>query len=170
MRLSDLLIGLISLALALIGALVLLGELPGPESHARFATMLVSGGHPPMLRIFLGWVFGILIAGILALLLVLGVARGGRKARLWLTGGFVVYAACITVLLWSYAGVDGSGRWPLVLSFPAPTSWMLFVLWPLPFLFAALWIWKFREWVWAPEDEAKFREILATARAREHRE
>ena len=50
------------------------------------------------------------------------------------------------------------------LGFPAPTAWMLFALWPLPVLIAALYTLGFDRWVATPQDLAELEDRLARLR------
>ncbi len=52
----------------------------------------------------------------------------------------------------------------LFLSFPRPTAWMLFGVWPFPIYFMAVYYILFDRWYYTQEDEKHLEEIVARRR------
>lgn len=133
-------------------------------SHSRIEEMDEGGlpsRHSPDL-LALGWAFGMLQIGVYVGCLVL--ASRNREARrlialLILCG--LVYAGAFTGMTFVYAQSLFAAEPAFLGPFPASTSWMLFVLWPVPLLFVVCYVAGFRRWVWTSEDRERFEEILA---------
>lgn len=72
-----------------------------------------------------------------------------------------VYATIFIKLVDAY--LASVTQQPVVLwgPFPTATSWMLFGLSTAPLMFAAIYYFGFRQWIWSDEEQAKYDEILA---------
>jgi hypothetical protein len=139
-----------------------------------------SGEPPPMLRgnsetqrdpvaTGLGWCFGVLVIAILVLCLVLGIGRGRERHWIFPVGGalFVFVFSAVIVTTGSYFSED-STSW--FLSFPAPTAWMLYGVWPVPVVFMIWYSVHFDRRVLTEEDLEEFQRIVAAKRERESKE
>ena len=121
--------------------------------------------------LWLGWLFGILEISLFVCCLALGASKRGRVGKLaWpLAIGLVLFLSAYTAMIFVYREYMGETSHSLVLSFPAPTAVMLFVLWPLPAYFTLVYILNFDRCIMTPEDTEKFRKILQARRQREEK-
>ena len=153
--------------------------LPHPD-----VTGMLRGGsgvdrHGPLLLI--GWAIGVAEILFFGALMALGARRGpslggpaagqpGSRTGLRGLGapmsiGLVVALGVWTLLMVSYAGYLDDPEPALYLALPAPTATMLYLLWGVPLIFAALYVIGFRRWVYSPEDEAAFTALVEKRRA-----
>ena len=169
------------IALGLLGATVASGALlalaawvgESPEAaggaHPEVGAMLHGGASAartgPVLAI--GAVFGLVQIGFFGLCFAIGMRRreGLGPVRRPLLIGLAAYALVWLTLVGSYLGyaADPLGT-PRLLGFPQPTAILLFVFWPLPAVFAWLYLRHF-DWVLDEERLEAFRERLAELRA-----
>ena len=75
--------------------------------------------------------------------------------------GLLVYELAWAALIIAYARFAADPPDALVLSFPAPTALMLYVLWPLPLIFMWIYLRAFDSWFLTDRDLARFRALLA---------
>lgn len=115
-----------------------------------------------------GWAYGVLAIAFFAVSFALAVSRPGfgLGSLRWpfglLTAGYLMAWSAFMV---SYARfVAAPAGAPFWGSFPEPTAWMLYVLWPLPMLYMALYLYAFRRVVWTADDEARFEGLLDAGR------
>lgn len=169
MKIPQLLLGLVLAIAGLLLAAALLPEPPGGVAapHPERPSLLVGAPAPPALLV-LGWAFGALQLIFFAACFALGVQRGGRlgpmRRPLWI--GLIVYEVLWAVLVGLAAAYARDPGAPLWASFPAPTAWMLFALWPFPLYFAWLFLRHFDGWVLDDRGLAEFRERVEELRAR----
>ncbi len=126
----------------------------GPERH---------GG-----RLGLGWAIG----GF-ELLFFLSLIALGTRQRADLRGlgkplmlGGAVYVAIWTLLMVAYGRYLGQAEPSLVLALPEPTAVMLYLLYPMPAFFIALYVIGFRRWVLTEDDQAAFDRLVLERRSR----
>jgi hypothetical protein len=115
-----------------------------------------------------GYAMGLAIFATLAATVLIGVRRRGRigSLGLWLTVGFVCHGLIFTALVVSYARyVDGSGS-GFFGGLPAPTAWMLYVLWPFPLLMIGAGMVYFEREYFSDEDQRKFDALIQSGRKR----
>ena len=137
--------------------------------HPSFETMRQGGDsdrHDSVL--LLGWLYGTLSIALIVGLMALGLRRGGRlpgRSGPALLVGLTLVVLVFTLLVLSYRGyvVPGAGR-TLFGSFPRPSAWMLYGLWPVPLVFAALYMRNFDRWVISEEEVAEFEQLVAESR------
>lgn len=140
-------------------------------AHPEYATML-QGGDPLRHsgKLMLGWLVALGQASLFTGLLVLGIRRGQRPVpgRGVFLAGLVAYLAVFSLLMLSYRTFmrDPAGAADRIfLSFPAPTAWMLYGVWIVPLVFLVLYMVLFEDWIYGPEEERKFQQLLAERRA-----
>lgn len=178
MTIPRILLGLVLASAALLLAASGVPEPPGagPAPHPELPTLLVGGDgarHPGILA--LGWAFGAVQIAFFAACFALGLARGGRLGPIGrpLLVGLVLHEALWAGLVASYAWTAGDPEARLWGSFPLPTAWMLYALWPFPLWFAAVYLIHFDSWFLNAGDLERFRARVAelgAQRAREERE
>ena len=160
----------VALLLLMIGVAAVLIVAAGVEPHSAatgiahptYSSMLHGGpGHERALGIYwLGWAFGALQLLFFALCFGLGLCRAGGlgRLRLPLVAGAVLHQLCWLWLLHSYSAYSADPTvQTTVLGFPPPTAIMLYVLWPFPLWFVALYVLNFDRFIFseiAPETEA----------------
>ena len=133
--------------------------------HSNFETMHQGGPDARHSRrvLMLGWGFGMLQIALYVGCLILAVG-GDAKTRGFVTMlilcGFA-YVGVFTAMVTVYAQTVGTAEPKFLGSFPAATTWMLFVLWPVPLLFVVCYVAGFKRWVWTPSDRERFEQILA---------
>ena len=74
--------------------------------------------------------------------------------------GLALYGAVFALLLLAYRSFLADPAASLVLSFPRPTAVMLYGLWPVPLVFAWIYLRHFDDWVM---DEEEVERVLAAA-------
>ena len=137
--------------------------------HPEYQTMRQGGNtdrHDSVL--FWGWLYGTLSIVLFVGLMALGLRRGGKlpagsgRALSWGLGLFVLV---FTMLVLSYrAYAEPGAERALFGSFPEPTAWMLYALWPVPVVFVVLYMRYFDRWVMSDEDVAEFERLVARSR------
>lgn len=167
MRLPAVLFALL-LAMALILAYFLFGvaesDVGHGFTHPEFATMQRGGdGATRAEGVLLGGaVLGALQLVFFVLLLAFGAGgrrRGGFEERV-LAGGAVVFLATWLLLVLTYRSYAHAAGGAIALSFPIPTSWMLFGVGFAPGIFILLYMTRFRSWIVSEEEvEALRREL-----------
>jgi hypothetical protein len=141
----------------------------GAVQHPTIPSMEQSGSRPESPEVL--WIAAIL--GSLEILFFVGcLALGmrkrehlGRRAWTFVVGGFL-YVGAFTVMMIAYAGFV-QGDVTLVLSFPAPTAALIYLIWFVPGFFVVLYVVTFDRWVLAPEDLERFEKIVEARRKRE---
>jgi len=132
--------------------------------HPSISTMLQGGDgsarYSPV-RIAT-WVFAVCMISIFCSLLVLSSrkeARYGWMSRLLWIGG-ALHLACMIGLMLCYESYLSDPDPRLHAAFPAPTAWMLYVLWPVPLFYVFLYVLTFDRWTFRPEDEQAFAALV----------
>lgn len=167
-RLPALLLAAVVVSAGLLLAAVLTPEPPGGvvRPHGEHATMLVAArpGEPASLA--LGWALGAAQAALFVGGFALALRPTDRRGRLGRACGvgLALYEAGWAVLFWLHRGFAAEPGAPLVGSLPAPTAWMLYVLWPLPSFFAWLYWRHFDAAFLSERDIERFRARLAELR------
>ena len=114
-----------------------------------------------------GYLLGVLIYLIISTLVYIGVPRAKRDGTFTL----VHSAATLAVLgMWSFLmylfrQYLHSGDPMIDFAFPLPTLVMLLGLWIAPMSFSLIYILGFRRWIFTPEDEQTFRELMERKRS-----
>ncbi len=172
MRVSVAILAVLAALCAVVLVLAFLDERPDTlgVDHPNFETMRQGGGtdrHDDVL--FWGWLYGALSIVLFVALLALGLRRRGRLpagGRAGLLVCLALFGAVFTLLVLSYRAYaePGSER-ALFGSFPQPTAWMLYGLWPAPIVFALLYMRNFDRWVISEDDVAEFEKLVERSRA-----
>lgn len=132
--------------------------------HPYFASMLVGGdgqtrhGH----LLLIGWLFGALQIALYAAMVALGASRRGSLGGLArpLLGWNLVYLAAWTAIVLGYRAelAEPAAR---LGGLPLSTALLVYGLWPVPAFYGWLYWRNFRRWIFRPEDEAAFKDLLA---------
>ena len=152
-------------------AIALIEEAPDSRGldHPVHETMRQGGSPERHDRVlFWGWLYGTLSIVLFASMLALGLRRRGALptgAKRSLLFGSALYAAVFALLVLSYrayaeSGADGS----LSGSFPRPSAWMLYGVWPVPLIFTFFYVRNFDRWVMSDDDVADFERLVAESR------
>lgn len=160
------------------GLLVLLAialALPPPPAasgmpHPEVEGLLHGGSGPERHgeRLGLGWAIGVFELLFFLSLIALG-ARQRHSLRglgrpLWIGGG--IYVAIWSLLIIAYGRYLAQDEPSLVLALPEPTAVMLYLLYPMPACFVALYVIGFRRWVLTEEDQTAFDRLVLERRSR----
>jgi hypothetical protein len=135
-------------------------------AHAMIAGMKQGGdGLQRAEPVFvLGTLFGLLIFGAALSAVYLGVPEAYRSAAFKL--GFSICACLLLLswfgLVWTYHNyIHDPTASGFFLGFPAPTAWLLYGIWLAPFGLIVLYIYGYRRWIFPPEAEEKFKQLMA---------
>ena len=138
--------------------------------HPGFETMRQGGDssrHDSVL--LLGWLYGTLSIGLFVGLMAMALRRGGRLpagSGPALLTGLALVVLVFTLLVLSYRSyVAPEAVRTLFGSFPQPTAWMLYGLWPVPLVFVLLYVRNFDRWVISEDEVAEFERLAAETRA-----
>ena len=128
--------------------------------HPEHGTMLQGGPgkerHDHIL--WLGWVFGALIAVLFVTSLAFGARQNDKVGPLGkpIFIGGVIYVLIWSAMVWTYHGYmngDTEGRF---LFLPIPTALMVYAYWGFPLYFIIMYMVMFPKYIWSEETEAKF--------------
>jgi hypothetical protein len=160
---------MILLALAGLALAISLIEAPPGATgvaHATIAGMRqVTDARARLEPVFaLGAAFGALIFAAVLAAIYLGVPAAYRSTAFKL--GFSICGALLMLswigLLWSYrCYVDDPAAAGFFLGFPAPTAWLLYGVSIVPASFIALYVYGYERWIFPPEAEQRFNELMA---------
>ncbi len=172
MKLDRLLLGIIGALCVVTLAVLLLPEAAGAlgVDHPVYANMRHGGSgvdrHGSLL--WAGWAFGALGIVLYVALMAFGTRAGAHRRAIarWLILGLGAYLAAWSWLVLAYDSQMSPGTGGLFLGFPAPTAIMLYVLFPVSLVFAAVYVVGFGRWVWSEEDEAAYERLLVRTRDR----
>ena len=138
---------------------------PAAEAHPVYESVQrTQVGSLPTL--WWGYAMGLAIFATLAVSVLLGVRRRGRIGPLgvWLAVGFACLGLILTALVISYAryarGVDVDFFGGL----PAPTAWMIYVLWPFPLLMILACMFYFNSRYFSDDDQRTFDDLIRSSR------
>ena len=109
-----------------------------------------------------GYLLGVLIYLIISALVYIGVpqAKRDRKLRLAHSAATLTVLGMWSLLMYLFRQYLLTGDPTIVFGFPLPTLVMLLGVWIAPMSFSLIYILGFRRWVFTPEDEKTFRELL----------
>ena len=138
---------------------------PAGSAHPDYPTMLQGGNGaerfaPVAMPALL---FALLSVTLFVGMLALGIGDGERlkRARWHLLVPFVLFLLMFVMLFRSYGSyAEDPGATQLFLGFPAPSAWMLYGVWTVPFVFALLYVVRFKELIYSDEDEARFKALV----------
>ena len=159
-------LSLLLVLLSIVGLLVAgVFTLPQTEettgvTHSLLKTM-DQGGTGERHREMLWWGCTIGVLQIIFFVLSLGIGIRGSKrkeAGAWLAFGGLCYAGIFGLMVAYYQSylMDPSF---ILFGLPAPTTVMLFLLWPFPFFFVMLYVFRFKDWIFSPDDLIQFKQI-----------
>ena len=166
MRPIPVLLGLLAGLLALCA---LIFSIPEPVNGHGMAHHAVDGMRQagdawqqsgPVFRV--GYLLGVLIYLIISALVYIGVPQSKRDRKLKLAHATATLAVLgmwsfLIYLSWQYLH---SGDPMIGAAFPLPTLVMLLGLWIAPMSFTLIYVLGFRRWIFTPEDEEKFRQLM----------
>ena len=114
-----------------------------------------------------GYLLGILIYLVISVLVYLGVQPAKRDGKLVLahTAATLTVLGVWSLLMYLFRQYLLTGDPMIVFGFPLPTLVMLLGVWIAPMSFSLIYILGFRRWVFTPEDEKTFRELLESKRS-----
>ena len=111
---------------------------------------------------WLSYVYGIGIIGVFSLFVFLGAYKANPiiKSQIYksLSVGVAVYLLVYTAMIWSWWDYTATNSMDYFLGLPKPTAWM-FALMLIPLFISSCYIYKFQDWVYTKEDEARFQDL-----------
>lgn len=140
-------------------------------AHPEYDTMLQGGpgearhGH----ILWLGWLFGTIIAVLFVTTLAFGARRNdvvGPIGKPILIGG-IIYVLIWTAMVWTYSDYMKGNTEARFLLLPIPTAWMVYGYWLFPVFFIILFIKAYPKYFWDPDTEAKFKAIIDAKQERD---
>ena len=174
MRLSHLLlIASAALLLIVLGSFFLSPSLrPAAAAHPVHESVGITlvGSLPTL---WWGYAMGLAICATLAASVLLGVRRRGRIGPLgvWLAAGFLCLGLIFTALVVSYARYAGGTDTGFFGGLPAPTAWMIYVVWPFPLLMILVCMAYFESQYFSDDDQRAFDDLIRSSRqGREERD
>ena len=139
----------------------------GMQPHPEVSSMWHSKQRqaPSNQTFWLGTAFGLGILGITAFFTFIGSRRKAvgfrKKTERWWYLTFVLFVLVFIKMILvdrAYAGGEISGYfW----GFPLPTAWMLFALSLVPIIITIVYIIRFDRWIFSPDDQKKFEQIVS---------
>ncbi len=167
-----LLLGLSAMLMVVMSASRLLPAATQPTArlHPDVPSLLQSTGGPtgqPEV-IWLGYAVGLLILGVMAVCVWIGLRKKetGTPLSRRVMIGFGGFALIFTGLTITYARYTGAADVPFFGGFPLPTAWMIYGMWLFPLVFVGLYMALFDRWVLTEDDQARFQELLEENRRR----
>lgn len=136
----------------------------------EFKSLLISGT-PINENAVLRWVsfaFGFVIVSIFLCCLFIGARENNPTIKRILWIGAILYLAVYTLMVSSWWDYTENNSFDYFLGLPIPTAWMMFGLLLSPFFLSFFYITQFDNWVYGPEDEAKFRAIMIKRNSDKH--
>ncbi len=158
------LVALLVMFALLAWAIVSIDFPPGDRSavtHPLYPSM-ERGSQTPGVRLFwIGLGLGLAQVSFFTALLVLALP-GSRVRRTWipLLGGGLAYGAVMSLLFLSYHSYSGSTESAFWWGFPAPTAWLVYGIWGVPWVFVAYFVYSFHRSYLRNEDLARFERLL----------
>ena len=163
------------LALLLIIAICLVLIVVGPEPagttgsvHEQFPAMRIGGDGasrylPVGMLVFILQSAAIVLFG---LLLYLGVneRRRSRLCRVWIVAGSAASMLIWWAIVASYTEFLDTGTTKMFLGFPVATAFTVFGLWLSGFVLVLGYVFGFRSFIFTPEDEARYDELIEKVR------
>ncbi|HVS13737.1 MAG TPA: hypothetical protein VMV46_07425 [Thermoanaerobaculia bacterium] len=114
-----------------------------------------------------GLLFASLIVAFFVSLLFFGLRRAGEPVPgkvLILTVGGLFLGAFVALFVTYSRYLESPDPEALALGFPPPTAWMLYGVWGIPLLFIAIYVTRFKEWVYGAGDETEYQNLLERVR------
>ncbi|MCH2173878.1 hypothetical protein MK489_24120 [Myxococcota bacterium] len=142
------------------------------STHPTYETMLRGGPGAERFEgvAAVGWAYGGLTLLFFTVCFGLGLRRpeGLGPLRTPLIVGALLHQLAWALLVWVYLGyADDPTPRATFLGFPHPTAVMLYVMWPFPAYFIALYILYFDRFIFTESDRRHFDELVAQYRAPE---
>ena len=141
------------------------------QVHENIDTMLIGGsGAARGAHLWgLSFVFGALILAMFVCCILLGLRRNGAigPAGKLVIAGAALYFLAYAALMLSYRQYMTEGSLETFGALPLPTAWMMYALWPVPFVFLGIFVLGFRRYIWDDESERAFQKLVADKRTAE---
>ena len=133
-----------------------------PLNPAADAISLLKSSKDVSGPIWKGFLMSILILGIMACCILLGVSKGDKIGPYfrWISLGFVFIGVIFLALTLSYSTYTGADSTTFFGGYPSPTAWMIYGVWIAPLALIFLFSFTFDRWFLKPEDLQNFRELV----------
>lgn len=167
MKVSHLTLLVLVFLCALLGVAISIPAPPGASGmlHGTYKTMLVGlpGSDQKSSINLIALLFGLgqILFFTLLFFLVMRQKKPSKLRNVLFVVSGAVYATIFIKLFDAYVASIAQQPVELWGPFPTATSWMLFGLSTAPLLFAAIYYFGFRQWIWSDEEQAQYDEILA---------
>ena len=134
--------------------------IPHPEYNGMFVAPDTIDQHSHTK--WLGYLFGLGILALFTLMLLIGNRKRGKVTTIgrWIVGGMILYVIAYTFMVlsnWNYLSEEVDS---FIGSMPAPTAWMIYVVWFIPLVITISYILKFEEAIISEEEIEAFHEFL----------
>jgi len=154
------------LFLIIVGSFFLSHSLrPAAEAHPVYESIdSTQVGSIPTL--WWGYAMGLAIFATLAASVLLGVRRRGRIGPLgvWLAAGFLCLGLIFSALVASYARYAEGTETGFFGGVPAPTAWMIYVVWPFPLAMILACMFYFDSRYFSEDDQRTFDDRIRSIR------
>lgn len=140
----------------------------GGRTHVRIATMDQGGDgklrHEGLL--FSGWCLGAATIAIFVGMVIFGsrrtssYSRTGTSTCLTLLAGGLLLEITFAMMCIAYWKSFATAEPEFIGPFPAGLGWMLFGIWTVPGFFIFFYVLLFRQWIYPPDAESRFQELL----------
>jgi hypothetical protein len=135
-------------------------------AHDKYVSMKQGGPGAERAEstLWVAWAFGVVQIVFFVACLLLGASRHGKlgPAKIPFAIGTVIHVCILSALYLSYRGFLDEDTHELFLSFPKPTAWMIYGIWPFPIFFLIVYYVQFDKWHFTDEDQKNLDELLAS--------
>ncbi len=137
--------------------------------HPDYPSMLRSGTASPggPWTIGAGYLTGLLVIFLMTVTSLVGVRSDDPRGRRLMIGASLIYAATFVAMAVSYSNYVEQGFTGTVLGFPAPTAWMFYGMWHIPWLMVFVYVLPWDSVSFPPESRVRFEELLREKREAE---
>ena len=109
-----------------------------------------------------GFLFGLAILCLFTLMMLIGNRKKGTVTSIgrWIISGMIIYAIAFAFMVisnWNYMNEEVHS---FMASMPAPTAWMIYIVWFVPLVITLSYIIKFEEAIISDEEIESFQQFL----------
>ncbi len=130
--------------------------------HPDYPEMLRSGANSTggVWTVRAGYLTGLLVIWMLGATSMVGIRSDDRRGQRLMIGATLVYAATFVGMAMSYSRYAAEGFTGTVLGFPAPTAWMIYGMWHIPWLMVFVYVLLWDSVSMPPKSRERFAALL----------